>query len=42
MPLCAGENSGKSVTGPSQGGRVWSRDPQPALFKILQNEEHYH
>ena len=29
-------------TGPSQGGRAWSRDPKSALFEILQNKEHFY
>ena len=32
----------KTWTGPSQGGRAWSRGPKSALSEILQNKEHYH
>ena len=32
----------KTWTGPSRGGRAWSRGPKSALSKILQNKEHYH
>ena len=30
----------KTWTGPSRGGRAWSRGPKSALSKILQNKEH--
>ena len=28
-------------TGPSQGGRAWSRGPKSELFEILQNRDPY-
>ena len=31
----------KTWTGPSRGGRAWSRGPKSALSKILQNKEHF-
>ena len=31
----------KTWTGPSLGGRAWSRGPKSALSKILRNKEHY-
>ena len=31
----------KTWTGPSRGGRAWSRGPKSALSEILQNKEHY-
>ena len=32
----------KTWTGPSLGGRAWSRGLKSALSKILQNKEHFH
>ena len=32
----------KTWTGPSRGGRAWSRGPKSALSEILQNKEHFY
>ena len=32
----------KTWTGPSQGGRAWSRGPKSALSEILHNKEYFY